>query len=203
MDEREFLKKQLWSRAILNGYLSENKDFIDSIMRSYKLLAEAFKSGKKVLIFGNGGSADQSQHLASELVGKLERTRRPLAAIALTTDASVITAQSNDVGFEYAYSRQIEALGNPDDVAIGFTTSDVDFGNNHSLNIYNAFKASRNIGMKSVGFFSIKTKKLVSLVDVPILVPNKSTSIIQEIHLESLHLVCKLLEDSIIDGELQ
>ena len=195
----EFIRKQIWSRAVLNGYLSENKDFVDSIIQSYKLMASALKNGRKILIFGNGGSGDQSQHLAAELVGKLERSRRPLAAIALTTGTSVLTAQSNDSGFEYIFSRQIEALGKAGDVAIGFTTSDVNFENKHSENIYKAFEAARNVGMKSVGFFSMKTKKLLPLVDVSIIVPNKSTSLIQEIHLEVLHLISKLLEDSIID----
>jgi D-sedoheptulose 7-phosphate isomerase len=91
-------------------------------------------------------------------------------------------------------------LGNPDDVAIGFTTSDVDFESGHSQNIYNAFQAARDMGMKSIGFFSIKTKQLLSLVDIPIIVPHKSTSLIQEVHFSALHLISKLIEDSIIDG---
>jgi len=117
----------------------------------------------------------------------------------LTTNASILTAQSNDSGFEYIFSRQIEALGRAGDVIMGFTTSDVNFENRHSENIYKAFEAARNIGMKSIGFFSIKTKQLLPLVDVSIIVPSKTVSLVQEVHLEALHMICKLLEDSIID----
>src|SRR3990167_4416581 len=119
--------------------LSEDKEFVKSFWLAKNVLAEAIFNDGKVLIFGNGGSAGESQHFAAELVCQFEKKRRALPAIALTTDSSILTAQSNDFNFSSVFRRQIEALANHEDVVIGLTTSDA-YSDGHSRNILNAFK---------------------------------------------------------------
>src|SRR3989344_1728834 len=141
--------------------LSEDKEFVKSFWLAKNVLAEAIFNDGKVLIFGNGGSAGESQHFAAELVCQFEKKRRALPAIALTTDSSILTAQSNDFGFDAIFSRQIEALCRKDDVVIGLTTSDAKPGDAHSKNIREAFLTAHRLKAKTVGLFSSKTKSLL------------------------------------------
>lgn len=187
------IRKLLLQRAMIFQVAAEDSAFIDQIVRAHGIIDKTFKKGGKLLIFGNGGSAAQAQHFAAELVCMFEKKRRALAAIALTTDSSVLTAQSNDYGFETVFSRQIEALCRKGDSVVGLTTSDGE-QNGHSANIFNAFLAARKIGAGSVGLFSRKTKNLLSLVDAPIVAPATSTALIQEAHQTVIHLLCSLLE---------
>lgn len=153
------------------------------------LLIEALEKGNKIFFFGNGGSAADSQHLAAELVGKMSiEGRRALPAIALTTDSSNLTALGNDMGFEAVFSRQIEALGKPGDVAIGITTS------GQSPNVLAAVKTARKMGLKTIGFIGKDGGKLKNLVDVPIVVPSDSTQRIQESHITIGQILCELVE---------
>lgn len=156
-----------------------------------KMLA-ALKKGCKILVFGNGGSAAEAQHFAAELVGRFERDRKGLAAIALTTDASILTAQANDAGYDSVFSRQIEALARPGDIVIGMTTSDVVGG--HSANILQAFQAAKKAKAYRIGLFSIKTKKLLGHVDLALQVPETNTALIQEAHLAILHIISGIIE---------
>lgn len=167
------------------------------IEKAANLIRESYQEGGKVLIFGNGGSAAEAQHFAAELVGRFERDRRALPAIALTTDTSIITAQANDDSFRTIFSRQIEALGKKGDVAIGLTTSDAQEGDDHSANILDAFKVSKAAELKTIGFFSNKTTKLLDLADAAIVAPHTQTALIQEVQLSAIHLVCRMVEKDI------
>ncbi|MBI2670108.1 MAG: SIS domain-containing protein [Candidatus Yanofskybacteria bacterium] len=191
------LDELLVQRKLLYQKISESLEFKQQILNAHELIKKTINSGKKVLILGNGGSAAQAQHFAAELVCKFEKNRRAIPAIAITTNSSILTAQSNDDGFELVFSRQIEALCCPGDLVIGLTTSDVTAGSSHSLNIYNAFLAAKNHGAKSIGLFSQKTKNLLSLVDVAIIVPATNTALIQEVHQMIIHLLCSLVESEL------
>ena len=162
---------------------------IPAMDQAARLMIKALEKGNKVLFFGNGGSAADSQHLAAELVGKMFiEGRRALPAIALTTDSSNLTALGNDFGFETVFSRQVEALGKPGDVAIGITTS------GQSPNVLAAVKTARRMGLKSIGFIGRDGGKLKGLVDIPIVVPSDSTQRIQESHITMGQILCELVE---------
>lgn len=193
--ELENIKEWFVSRDAFYSAVSHELQM--QIANAAKLLNEAIKNKNKILIFGNGGSAAEAQHFAAELVCQFEKKRVALPAIALTTDSSIITAEANDFGFENIFSRQIEALGNNGDVVIGLTTSDALEGSSHSQNILRAFKAAQENGLTTIGFFSSKTKNLLAHTDFPIVVPHTNTAIIQEVHLCTIHLLCRLIEEKL------
>ncbi len=193
---RDLFAEGLQIRAELYAQMVKNSEFIKSIWKTRDTLLEATSTGGKILIFGNGGSAAEAQHFVAELVCRFEKKRRALPAIALTTDSSILTAQSNDFGFDSVFSRQIEALCQPGDVVIGLTTSDV-YNNGHSRNIFNAFGEAQKRGAKRIGLFSVKTKTLLDFVDVAILVPAENTALIQEVHLAIIHVLCGEIERSL------
>ena len=164
------------------------KDSIKSVTNAAEIIKKSVKSGGKLLIFGNGGSAADSQHIAAEFVNRFTRERSALPAIALTTDTSVITSVANDSGFEHVFARQIEAIGNKNDVAIGLTTS------GSSPNIINALEKSKTMGLKNIVLCGQNTKKLGKLANCVISVPSKSTPRIQELHITVAHIICELVE---------
>lgn len=149
---------------------------------------EALRSGKKILFCGNGGSAADAQHLAAELVGRYEKNRKALPAIALTTDTSVLTAVGNDFGFDEVYARQVEALGNMGDVIIAISTS----GN--SNNVVRAVEAARAKGMHTIAFTGASGGKLKEICDLIYAVPSDITARIQEMHILGGHIICELVE---------
>lgn len=155
------------------------------------ILGQALEAGNKVLVFGNGGSAADSQHIAAELVSRFRRERQALPAIALTTDTSILTAIGNDYGFERVFERQIEALGCRGDVALGISTS----GN--SENVIRAMKAASGLGLATVGFTGADGGKLVQCTDACFRVPSTSTPRIQESHITAGHALCEVLEEDI------
>jgi D-sedoheptulose 7-phosphate isomerase len=146
------------------------------------------KAGGKIFFFGNGGSAADAQHLATELTARYKRDRAAIAAIALTTDTSALTAIGNDFGFEHLFSRQIEALGKKGDVAIGISTS----GN--SANVIRAFEQCRAQGITTVGFTGQTGGKLKPLCDILLNVPSPTTARIQEMHITLGQMLCGALE---------
>jgi len=164
---------------------------LPSIVACGEILCEAITNGKKILLCGNGGSAADSQHIATELVGRYEQERRGLPAIALTVDTSALTAVGNDYGFERVFARQVEALGNEGDVLIGITTS----GN--SPNVLAAVMTANEKGMKTVGLTGANGKKLAGLCHSTVLVPSTRTSRIQEAHITIGHLWCEMIEKSL------
>jgi phosphoheptose isomerase len=177
----------------LAGDLSRDEGLHESISVASELIINAFSAGNKLLVFGNGGSAAEAQHFSAELVCKFEKNRRAFPVIALTTDTSILTAYSNDISFNYAFSRQIEAFCKPGDVVLGITTSD--FKENHSRNIFEGFRAAQQKKAIRVGLFSHKTRDLLNFVDVAIQVPGKDTRLIQEAQLSVIHLLCRLIEN--------
>jgi D-sedoheptulose 7-phosphate isomerase len=158
------------------------------IRQTGEIILKAIETGNKILICGNGGSASDAQHIATELVCRFEIERRAIAAIALTTDTSALTAISNDFGYEYVFARQVEALASKGDVLIGISTS----GN--SPNVLSAVMKAREKGCKTVGLTGRKGKKLASLCDKSILVPSERTARIQETHITIGHIWCEMVD---------
>jgi len=167
------------------------KDNERAFLQLIELLSGALKQGRKVLIFGNGGSAAEAQHLAAELVNKFLKVRPPLRAIALSTDTSILTSIGNDTSFDYVFSRQIEALGDAGDIAIGLSTS------GRSANMVEALKTARQKGLKTVAITGEGGGALGPLADCLIAVPSRSTPRIQEVHLLLLHLLAASLEQTL------
>ncbi len=161
---------------------------IENIERCAEIIYGVFESGNKVLLCGNGGSAADAQHIAAEFVGRYETERKALAAIALTTDTSALTALANDYNFERVFSRQIEALARKDDLLIAISTS----GN--SPNINSAVMTARRIGCLTLGLTGANGKKLASLCDESILVPATRTARIQESHILIAHIWCEIID---------
>ena len=159
-------------------------------------LVGVLKSGGKLLICGNGGSAADAQHFAAELVGRFEHERRGLPAIALTTDSSNLTAIGNDYGFDRVFSRQVEALALPKDLLFGISTS----GN--SQNVLQAIGAARDIGCCTCGLTGKDGGVIANAVDFNINIPVQRTARVQEAHLTILHIVCELIETAMTNGEL-
>jgi D-sedoheptulose 7-phosphate isomerase len=153
-------------------------------------LAEVLRSGGKFLIMGNGGSAADAQHIAAELVGRYKVERPGLAAIALSTDSSILTAWSNDYSYETVFSRQVEALARPGDIVWGISTS----GN--SANVVHAFEAARAIGATTFGLLGRDGGRLVGLSDLSIVVPLRETDRIQAAHLLIYHALCAYLDEA-------
>lgn len=191
---KDLFADSMLTRAEMYARLSNDPNSAKNFLRARDILLETISAGGKILIFGNGGSAAEAQHFAAELVCMFNKKRQALPAIALTTDSSILTAQSNDFGFDSIFSRQIEALCKPEDVVIGLTTSDT-HDNGHSRNILNAFIAARKKRAKIIGLFSIKTKNLVNFVDLALIIPAKNTALIQEAHLALIHMICEKLEE--------
>jgi D-sedoheptulose 7-phosphate isomerase len=153
------------------------------------LVTETYRAGGKLLFCGNGGSAADAQHLATEYVVRFRRDRRPLPAIALTTDSSLLTAASNDLGFEQVFARQVEALGRPGDVLFLHSTS------GESANLLAAAHAARTIGVRTVALLARGGGRLRDRVDHALVVPTDSTAHAQEVHLAIGHALCGLVED--------
>ena len=168
---------------------------IDDIEKISNVIVDSLKQGNKLLIFGNGGSAADAQHIAGEFVNKFMFDREPLPAIALTTDSSILTCISNDSSFSHVFEKQIKALGNKGDVALAITTSDIEFDeNSHSSNIAFALKAAKNKGLTTIGLVSEKSNKTLDYLDYYVKVPSKDTPRIQENHILIAHIICELVE---------
>src|SRR5687768_14323879 len=169
--------------------------YLQSVSRAIELLHDAFASGRKLLVFGNGGSSADAQHLCAELVGRFAAERRPLPAIALTTNQALLTAWSNDYRFDDVFARQIEALGHAGDVAWGISTS----GN--SANVVNALRRARAMGLRTVGLTGAGGGAMAEDCDVLMAVPLTDTPAIQEVHLVTYHAICAALERRLFGGQ--
>lgn len=162
---------------------------LDSIQQSAQLLVQCLKDGGKVLICGNGGSAADSQHFAAELTGRYKRERKGLPAIALSVDTSALTAIGNDYGYEFVFSRQVQALANKGDIIFGISTS----GN--SANVLNAFKIGKEIGCKNIGLSGRDGGAMNELCAINLIVPSNDTPRIQEVHILVIHALCDIIEN--------
>lgn len=160
------------------------------------IIINAIKEGKKILIFGNGGSAADSQHFAAELVNRFLKDRAPIAAIALSTDTSIITSIGNDSSFDNIFARQIQALGERGDIAIAISTS------GDSINVILGINIAKQRGMTTVGFTGGEGGKLSRIADYAFVVPDKNTPRIQETHITLIHVLCELIEEGICGGKV-
>ena len=149
---------------------------------------ESLKKDNKILLFGNGGSASDAQHIAAELVGRYHNERKGLSAIALTTDTSVITSIANDYSYLHLFSRQVEALANKGDVLVGISTG------GSSANVISALKLGNDLGCKTIGLSGKGGGEFNSLCDVNIIVPSEDTPRIQEMHIVIGHTICHLID---------
>jgi D-sedoheptulose 7-phosphate isomerase len=157
----------------------------EALLRAVQQIHKAVKARCKLMLFGNGGSAGDSQHMATEFVCRFVRNREALPAIALTTDSSVLTAIGNDFGFEQIFARQIRALGRPGDVAIGISTS------GRSANVLEGIKAAREVGLSTIALTGGSGGELAKLADIALVVPSATTAVIQECHIALLHAMCE------------
>jgi D-sedoheptulose 7-phosphate isomerase len=187
-------------REIARESIEAKKAFFDSnaenVVRAAELLVTSIKAGGKVLIFGNGGSAADAQHIAAELVNRLNYDRPPIAAIALTTDTSILTSVGNDSSFEDLFARQVVALGRKGDVALAISTS----GN--SPNVLRAVEAARELGIKTIALAGRDGGNLAAAADLALVVESSATQRIQETHITIAHILCELVEDAVY-GEKQ
>ena len=185
-------------RSLFADNLREHEDVfarLDALAREVEragaLMAETLAAGGKLLLCGNGGSAADSQHIAAELTGRFVRDRRPLAALALTTDTSALTSVANDYSFEEVFARQVTALGRRADCLLAISTS------GHSRNVVRAVEAARAAGLHVIGLLGRDGGALRALCDVPIVVPSDSTARIQEAHEFIGHTLCGLIESAL------
>jgi D-sedoheptulose 7-phosphate isomerase len=185
MDYQKVIEE--WRKTADDFFAAKGKLF-EKVAR---LLIKSLRDGHKILIFGNGGSASQAQHFAAELVNKFLKERSALRALALTTDTSALTSIANDTSFDNVFSRQIEALGDKGDVAVGLSTS----GN--SANIIQALKAAKKKGLLAVALTGKGGGKVSRFASFLLDVPSKSTPRIQEVHLLLLHLLAQEIEKAL------
>ena len=179
-------------KSEFNEHLKISTNTMDSISADLeiaaKLCVSCLKNGGKILIFGNGGSASDAQHIAAELVSRYKTERQALGAIALTTDTSILTAIANDDGFDKVFSRQIEALANPGDIALGISTGGT------SINVVKALKAANERQCKTIGLSGRSGGEFNDICNVNLVVPADDTPRIQEMHIFIGHTICHLID---------
>ena len=167
-------------------------DLINDIEKAANICIDCLKKGNKILIFGNGGSAADAQHIAAEIIGRYKTERKGLPAIALTTDSSVLTAISNDFGYSSIFKRQVEALANPGDILFGISTG------GSSINVINALKLAKNIQCKTIGLSGKDGGDFNALCDVNLIAIAEDTPRIQEMHILIGHIICHLIDEAFI-----
>lgn len=182
-------------RAMAEESLNAKRSFFEQsssqVAEAARLIVAAMRAGGKLLIFGNGGSAADAQHIAAELAFKMGRERQALPAIALTTDTSLLTAISNDRHFDFIFARQIQAIGGKGDIALAISTS----GN--SPNVIAAVEQARAMEITTIGLLGVGGGKVAELVDLALIVPHAETPRIQEVHITISHIICQLIEDEL------
>jgi D-sedoheptulose 7-phosphate isomerase len=176
------------SAALKKAFFKANEERIATLAQD---MCSAIEGGCKVILFGNGGSAADAQHIAAEFVGRFQRERRALPAIALTTDTSILTSIGNDYGFDQVFARQVRALGHTGDIAIGISTS----GN--SPNVLLGIRAAAELGLSTVGFTGRDGGSLGGQVGCNLCVAHDSTARIQEVHIMIGHILCQLVDENL------
>ena len=156
-----------------------------------RMMVEAFREGRKVILFGNGGSAADAQHIAAELVGKFGRVRRALPALALTVNTSVLTSISNDQDYKEVFARQVEALAAEGDVVVGISTS------GRSPSVLEGLRAAKEKGARTIGMTGLSGEPLRKAVGLCLTAPSQKTPRIQEVHITMGHIICELVEDAL------
>ena len=174
-----------------------DRDYLVTVAAAAELLVDAFANGRRVFVFGNGGSAADAQHIAAELVGRFSQERPALPALALATNNALLTAWSNDKGYDDAFARELSALAQAGDVAWGISTS----GNSPS--VVRALRFARQAGMRTLGLTGEKGGEMRGYCDVLIAAPATDTPRIQELHVVTYHAICALLEERLFAGRRQ
>jgi len=192
MNTTEIIKQNIQESISTKSDVLSDTNLINNIELVSNKCIETIKNNGKILVAGNGGSASDSQHFAAEIVGRYEVNRDAKPAIALTTDTSILTAIANDFGYDYIFSRQIEALGMPNDIFIAISTS----GN--SKNIIESLKSANKLGLTSIGLTGETGGNMKDLVDILLNVPSVRTARIQESHIMILQIICLLMEHDFI-----
>ncbi|MEK7479043.1 MAG: D-sedoheptulose 7-phosphate isomerase [Patescibacteria group bacterium] len=185
---KEYILGYFKESSDLKAQLRLNEEFVESVVSATEAIGAALHAGKKLLVAGNGGSAADAQHFATEFTGRFKRLRKAYPAIALTTDTSFLTAWSNDSGFEEVFKRQIEALGKEGDVFFGISTS----GN--SKNILLGIEAAKKQNMKTIALLGRDGGVAKGRADIEIIVPSDDTPRIQEVHILVIHSICEEVE---------
>ncbi|MDD4295000.1 MAG: D-sedoheptulose 7-phosphate isomerase [Candidatus Omnitrophica bacterium] len=187
----------------IKNYINAHQDAINLLNDNIEVIEKicekvifSLNNGGKLFFMGNGGSAADAQHLAAEFVGRFRRERKPLAAIALTTDTSILTAIGNDYGYDQVFRRQIEALATSNDIVFGLSTS----GN--SANVIEGIKAAKSKNITTVGFLGKDGGALKNMVDMDMLIPLNETSYVQEMHILAGHIICEIVESELFDDKL-
>ena len=186
MDALALIRAGLEESAELHRRVAAER--AEVVVRAAEVMKDALVAGRHVLVFGNGGSATDAQHFAAELVGRFERERRPVAAIALTTDTAILTAIANDYGYEAVFARQVDALGRMGDVAMAISTS----GTSKNVNL--ALERARAKGLVTIGLTGKDGGETGRLAHVHVNVPGRTTARTQEVHRTLLHVMCELIE---------
>jgi len=187
---KNFVSEILLDALELHRKIVEDTDFIESIALAAQTIVDALKNGNKIIVAGNGGSAADSQHFVAELVGRFQKERDGLPAIALSTNTSSITALANDYSFDEIFSHQLKALGCENDVFFAITTS------GRSKNILNALDAAQKIGMRTIGLLGKGGGPAAEQCDISIIVPHDITARIQEIHILTIHTICAYVDEN-------
>ena len=183
------IKKEIQQIFLESSSIIESSTFLSKdIENTVNIISSSFRKGKKLVIFGNGGSAADAQHIAAELIGRFQMKRDSLPAIALTTDSSILTSIGNDFSFNDIFSRQVEGLVNSGDVVLGISTS----GN--SINIINGLKSAKSKNAKTISILGNNGGKIKNFSDVSIIVNSSSTPRIQEVHRIIYHIICEHIE---------
>ncbi|HTY45587.1 MAG TPA: D-sedoheptulose 7-phosphate isomerase [Patescibacteria group bacterium] len=168
---------------------------LGQIVEIAELAINCLEKGGKMIVFGNGGSASDSQHIAAELVGRFKKDRAGLPAISLTTNTSILTAVANDYGYEAVFAKQVEALAHKNDIAIGISTS------GKAKNVAAAIKQAKKMGLKTVALTGGDGGELAKLADVSLIVPSTVTARIQEAHITVGHIICELVEEELFQEQ--
>lgn len=188
--QKKILKAFEESIEVKKKFIEENAILIEE---ASKLIAEAFNEGKKLILFGNGGSACDASHMAAEFVNRFKRERPGLPAICLNTDMAVLTSIANDYDFSEIFARQLKTLAEKGDIAIAISTS----GN--SRNVLKAVEVAKKKGIKVISFTGLKGDKLAKRSDIAFIVPSENTPRIQETHITLAHVLCQMVEEILFD----
>lgn len=185
------IKSTIQETIINLSKLMQDEQSISAIIRAADRIIAAVRSGNKLMVCGNGGSAADAQHIAGEFLCRFYKDRNPMPAIALTTDTSVLTSISNDYTYDEVFSRQVKGLGGKSDVLLGISTS------GSSKNVYKAFEVAHNMEIKTILLTGEKSKEIAGISDIVIKTPSSDTPRIQEMHLLIEHIICEIVEKKI------
>jgi D-sedoheptulose 7-phosphate isomerase len=189
----DLIRARLGESAAVKQAMRSDEDFTSTLADIAAVIVAAFQAGRKVLLCGNGGSAADAEHIATEFVGRFSARREPLAAIALTANTSCLTAIGNDFTFDEVFARQVKGLGDPGDVVIGISTS------GSAENVVRAIDAAKARGLVTVAFTGAKGGRLRDRVEYCLRIPSDVTPRIQEGHITAAHIVCEIVEQALLD----